>query len=228
MALSEVACLAAKQVLLPDMTRGFKYARWKSQKPINALKQKGLTVSKIQKELKSIHNVSSAAYRNHAIVCSSCSFQLGASFCLGLSLSSFVIFITALIICGSLDQIRSTLNESDMVSKLIIDAITVHNVMIICAVCSVITVLCGFIGTYIMHRSYQNCFNQYIEAILSVHEHIHDRLSTKYEKQGIIWKLFVHYKDRKRINIFGAKHDITYYGIIIQVINDIDSSGKDD
>eukprot|EP01084_Bolivina_argentea_P041581 76742_1 len=99
--------------------------------------------------------------------------------------------------------------------------------MIICAACSIITVLFGFIGIYITLKSHQNCFNQYIESILSVHEHIHDRLSTKYEKQCIKWKLFVHYKDTKRVSIFGRKQDITYYGIIIQIINNNDSTDNE-
>eukprot|EP01084_Bolivina_argentea_P178966 309295_1 len=148
MSLSQVATLATKQIILPDIGRGFKYARWKSQQSIKALKQKGLTTSKLQNELKLIHNVSSAAYKNHEIICSSFSFQLFANFAFGLSVSSFIIFVTALIICGSLNHIKKTLtlHEYDMISNYVINAITIKNVMIICAACSIITVLFGFIG----------------------------------------------------------------------------------
>eukprot|EP01083_Nonionella_stella_P301572 1035368_1 len=215
--LRELVGLTTKQIILPDTSRGFEYARWKSPKPIQALRSKGLTQSKLQKELKLIHDISSAAYHNNEVVCSHLSFQLLATFLIGTSLTSFIIFVTSLVISSSLPEIKETLDHSDLFSVYVVDSMTLTNLLAICGVCSTITLSFGFLGVYIMNKAYKNSSNQYIACILSVHEHINYRLFNKYKNQDISWKLFIHKKDTKRSTVCGTKREITYYGIVIKI-----------
>merc|ERR1712228_643758 len=200
------------QTFQPDLSRGLNYARWKSQPPIKALKAKGLTLSKIQKELKLLHNVSSSAYNRNEILCSKLPLQLLANFCLGLSVTAFIIFVTSLLISGSLAQIKETLNGTDLISQTIIDHMTIRNVLMICAICSVITIIFMFIGIFIMHKDKDSKYNQYIGSILAVHEHIH----SKSEDKGIVFKMIQSTKRTKKTNMFGAKKTVKYYSIVIQ------------
>ena len=216
--------LMSKQILLPDCSRGFNYPRWKSQIAIDTLKENGLTTQLIQKELKTIHNVASATYNRAEIVCSKLSLQILAGLSLSIAFSSFIIFITMLLICALLKEINETLHEhhQDSLQHYIVSNITIQNVIIICGISSMMTTVFFTLGCYIIYKSYQNKSNQYIEAILAVHEHIYDRLCNKYEQYGIVWKLITHKKDTQRMNMFGANNNITYYGIVVKLADDND------
>eukprot|EP00484_Ammonia_sp_Unknown_P007750 CAMPEP_0197075848 /NCGR_PEP_ID=MMETSP1384-20130603/211819_1 /TAXON_ID=29189 /ORGANISM="Ammonia sp." /LENGTH=388 /DNA_ID=CAMNT_0042514697 /DNA_START=33 /DNA_END=1199 /DNA_ORIENTATION=- len=222
--------LKSKVILLPQTDRDFNYARWKSQPAIEPLRCKGLSSSLIEQELKIIHNLSCAAYYRSDTVCNKLSLQILAGFALSLSSIAFIIFVATLLVFALYHNLKSSIQPEhyEELTLYIMEHVTPRSISMVCGICSVICIMFGALGAYIIYKSHRNKLNQYVECILAVHEHIYSRLSTKYEEHGIVWKIITHKKDSKRISVLGSKQDITYYGIVIKLKDDNDEEYNDD
>lgn len=209
--------LAAKQILLPVVSRGFKSARWSISTLNPAGHTSGLSRNRLKRELSQIHKISREAYEKSSIICNKVPLRLFSTMILSIALTSLFLCIVALVICSLLNVLKmdNIHSESDIISSYIVDFVTIRNTIIFCSVGGVLFSSALSIGLIIECKAQRNLENQYIASILAVHQHINGRLFSKYQRRGISWGIAVHCKDSKRLCCI--KRKITFYSIIIRV-----------
>jgi len=209
--------LSAKQILLPEVSRGFKSARWYISTLNPSGHTNGLSQKRLKRELDLIHKTSLDAFKKHEIICNKLPIRICSTASLSIAVCAMVVCMVSLLICGLLHvlELKDTHSETDAISTFIADVLSIRNTIIICSLGGAVFVVALCIGLVIECKSQRNLENQYIESILAVHQYINNHLFPKYQKRGILWGIAVFGKDSKRLSC--AKKRITFYSIVIKV-----------